>query len=65
MEDYAKFDLRLDFSGRHYFIDCNNNPAFGPKETYCALSTILALYDIPFDQVLTRLINNTLQNIAA
>ncbi len=60
MEDYAKFDLRLDASGRHYFIDANTNPALGPLETTCAISSVLNLYDISFEEILTRLINNTL-----
>jgi D-alanine-D-alanine ligase len=58
MEDYAKFDLRLDLSGRHYFIDANANPALGPKN--CAISSILDLYDISFEELLRRLIQNTL-----
>ena len=29
MADYARFDLRVDESGRHYIIDCNANPAMG------------------------------------
>ena len=62
MEDYAKFDLRLDASGRHYFIDANTNPALGPLETTCAISSVLNLYDIPFEEILTRLINNTLSS---
>jgi D-alanine-D-alanine ligase len=58
MEDYAKFDLRLDNAGRHYFIDCNSNPAIGPYD--CAISSILNLYDISFQEVLGRIIKNTL-----
>ena len=58
MEDYGKFDLRLDLSGRHYFIDANTNPALGPH--FCAISSILNLYDIPFEEILHRLIQNTL-----
>jgi D-alanine-D-alanine ligase len=58
MEDYAKFDLRLDLSGRHYFIDANANPALGPEN--CAISSILDLYDISFEEILRRLIQNTL-----
>ena len=58
MEDYGKFDLRLDLSGRHYFIDANANPALGPEN--CAISSILNLYDIPFEELLRRLIQNTL-----
>lgn len=60
MEDYAKFDFRLDSAGRHYFIDCNNNPALGPKSAFCAIGSILELYDVNFEDILVRLIRNTL-----
>ncbi|MBI5356592.1 hypothetical protein HZB78_03180 [Candidatus Collierbacteria bacterium] len=60
MEDYAKLDIRLDSSGRYYFIDPNANPAFGPKESFCALGTIMDLYGIDFNQILRRLAINTL-----
>lgn len=62
MDDYAKFDLRLDESGRYYFIDCNANPAFGPKELNIALGTIMDLFGVPFDEVLKRLMENTLRD---
>ena len=58
MDDYAKFDLRQDESGRYYFIDCNANPAFGPLETNCAVSLILKLYGINFDEIIRRLVIN-------
>lgn len=60
MEDYAKLDIRMDSSGRYYFIDPNANPAFGPKESFCALGTIMDLYGIDFNQILRRLAINTL-----
>lgn len=63
MDDYAKFDLRVDASDRHYFIDCNANPALGPKD--CAISNILKLYDISFEEILKRIIKNTLNGQAA
>lgn len=59
MDDYGKFDIRLDSSGRYYFIDSNSNPAFGPKECGCAISYILDLYEISFTDILKRLIINT------
>jgi len=62
MADYAKFDIRLDSSGRYYFIDSNSNPAFGPKELDCALASILGLYDISFTQILKRLLLNTIRD---
>jgi len=62
MAGYAKFDIRLDQSGRYYFIDTNCNPAFGPKELDVAMSVILDLYGISFHDILKRLILNTVQN---
>jgi D-alanine-D-alanine ligase len=59
MADYAKFDVRLDQSGRYYFIDTNCNPALGPKEQDVALSVILDLYGITFYEILKQLILNT------
>ncbi|MCA9368723.1 MAG: hypothetical protein H6773_00680 [Pseudomonadales bacterium] len=59
MEDYAKFDIRLDASGRHYIIDCNTNPTLGPKNT-AAIGTITQLYGITFEELLTRLISSQL-----
>lgn len=62
MNDYAKFDIRLDSSGRYYFIDSNSNPAFGPKESDCALANILDLYGISFTEILKRLLLNTVRD---
>jgi len=62
MYDYGKFDIRLDQSGRSYFIDTNCNPAFGPKELDVALSVILDLYGISFYEILKRLILNTVRD---
>lgn len=62
MADYSKFDVRLDSSGRYYFIDSNSNPAFGPKELDCALASILDLYGISFTEILKRLLLNTIRD---
>ncbi len=62
MADYGKFDIRLDSSGRYYFVDANSNPAFGPKELDCAIANILDLYDISFLEILKRLLLNTLRD---
>jgi D-alanine-D-alanine ligase len=61
MTDYGKFDVRVDASGRYYFIDSNTNPAFGPKETLCAISLVLDIYGITFNEILRRLIINTIK----
>lgn len=62
MYDYAKFDVRIDQSGRYFFIDTNCNPAFGPKELDVAITSILDLYGISFSETLKRLIINTLRD---
>jgi len=59
MADYGKIDIRLDASGKYYFIDCNTNPAFGPKELDCAIANIFSLYDINFFDILKRLLTKT------
>lgn len=62
MYDYGKFDIRLDQSGRYFFIDSNCNPAFGPKELDVALSVILDMYGISFYAILKRLLLNTVRD---
>ncbi len=64
MADYGKFDIRVDNSGRYYFIDCNSNPAFGPKECGCAISYILDLYEISFSEIIKRLVINTVKDVS-
>ena len=62
MYDYGKFDIRIDQSGRYFFIDTNTNPAFGPKECEVAISAILDLYGITFPEILKRLMLNTVRD---
>ncbi|HLA97911.1 MAG TPA: hypothetical protein VJL34_05620 [Anaerolineales bacterium] len=62
MYDYGKFDVRLDQSGRYFFIDSNCNPAFGPKELDMALAVILDMYGISFYEILKRLLLNTVRD---
>lgn len=60
MKDYGKFDVRMDEAGRFYFIDSNCNPAMGPKELDMALAVILDMNGVSFQDILKRLIENTL-----
>ena len=62
MLDYGKFDVRVDSSGRYFFIDANSNPAFGPLEIETAMSYILNLHGIDFPEILRRLILNTMRS---
>jgi D-alanine-D-alanine ligase len=61
MAGYAKFDIRLDQSGRYFFIDTNCNPALGPKEQDVALSVILDIYGVTFYEILERLIASSVR----
>jgi D-alanine-D-alanine ligase len=61
MSGYAKFDIRLDQSGRYFFIDTNCNPALGPKEQDVALSVIMDLYGISFHEIMERLVTSTVR----
>ncbi len=61
MADYGKFDVRMDQSGRYFFVDANANPAFGPKESFTAMGLIISeIYGVPFVDIIKRLVNNTL-----
>lgn len=63
MSDYARIDIRIDASGRFYFIDPNCNPFFGPiKETHSTYSIILDMYGIDFTETLKRIFINTLKD---
>jgi D-alanine-D-alanine ligase len=61
MAGYAKFDVRLDQSGRYFFIDTNCNPAMGPKEADVAISLILDLYGVTFYEILRWLIGSAMR----
>ena len=61
MADYGKFDIRLDDSGRYFFLDCNTNPYFGPIEMGADISYVLKLYNVNFLQILKRIILNTMK----
>lgn len=64
MLDYGKFDVRMDQSGRYFFIDANSNPAFGPLELETAMSYIMDLHGVNFMEILRRLILNTMRSPA-
>jgi D-alanine-D-alanine ligase len=64
MVDYGKFDIKVDNSGRYFFIDSNPNPFLGPKEVDAPMANILELHGISFLEILKRLIINTLRDAA-
>ena len=51
-------------SEAYYFIDTNCNPALGPKEQDVALSVILDLYGVGFDEILKTIVLNTARESA-
>lgn len=63
MYDYARFDIRIDSSGRYFFLDANPNPFLGPKETGGSLSSILDLYGVEYEEIMQRLLINTVRDM--
>lgn len=65
MTDYGKFDIRIDNSGRYFFIDSNSNPLIAPidpKESESPLNLVLDLYGISFVEFLKRILLNTVRD---
>ncbi len=62
MSDYGKFDVRVDSSGRYFFLDSNSNPSFGPKEISTPMAYVLELYGVSFVDILKRLLMNTIRD---
>lgn len=62
MYDYARFDIRIDQSGRYFFLDSNANPFLGTKEMDSSMGIIFDLYDIPFEETIKRLLVNTVRD---
>jgi D-alanine-D-alanine ligase len=61
MDDYGKFDIRLDRQGKYYFIDSNPNCYFAPPKLYCDLTMTLKLYGVSFRTLLKKLLINTMR----
>ena len=61
MEDYGKFDIRLDKTGNYYFIDANANCYLAPPEMECELSRTLKDNGVGFAQALKQLMENTMR----
>jgi len=59
MFDYGKFDIKIDSSGRYFFIDANPNTFLGPGGS---MREILDLYGISFEETLKRLLINTVRD---
>lgn len=62
MADYGKFDVRIDNSGRYFFIDSNPNPFLGPKEADAPIAYILEMFGVNFQEILKRLLVNTIRD---
>lgn len=60
--DYARFDIKIDDSGRYFFLDCNANPFFGPPELEGSMALILDINGITFEDTLKRLMVNTVRD---
>lgn len=62
MFDYGRFDIRIDSSGRYFFLDSNPNPFLGPKETDSSMGIILDMYGVDFEETIKRLLINTIRD---
>lgn len=61
MSDYGRFDIRIDYSGRYFFLDANTNPQLGPYNHDSPVGKVLKLYGIPFSGILKRILLNTVK----
>lgn len=61
MDDYGKFDIRLDRHGKYYFIDSNPNCYFAPPSMFSEISMTMKMYGVPFKLLLKRLLQNTMR----
>ncbi|MBP9818043.1 hypothetical protein KBC75_04865 [Candidatus Shapirobacteria bacterium] len=62
MDDYGKFDIRMDTLGNYYFIDANANCHFGSDPDICEMTDVLKKYGMPFTTLLKRLLQNTMRD---
>ncbi len=62
MYDYGRFDVRVDSSGRYFFLDANSNPFIGPKEVDSTVGIVLDMYGVSFEETLRRLLINTVRD---
>jgi len=58
MRDYGRFEIIFDKRNRHFFIDVNTNPAFGPWEAGEAFGYLLHINKISFTRVAQSIIEN-------
>jgi hypothetical protein len=63
MDDYGKFDIRMDRMGNYYIIDANANCYFAPPESKDdpEITMTMKMYGVPFKVLLKRLIQNTMR----
>jgi len=61
MSDYGRFDVRIDPSGRYFFLDANTNPQLGPHNHDSPVGMVLHLYGVPFSETLRRILLNTMK----
>jgi len=59
MSDYGRFDIRIDSSGRYFFLDANTNPQLGPYNHDSPVGIVLNMYGVNFSEILRRILLNT------
>lgn len=61
MDDYGKFDIRMDKYGNYFFIDSNPNCYFAPPHMFSEITMTMKMYGVPFRVLLKRLLQNTMR----
>jgi len=61
MDDYGKFDIRMDRMGKYFFIDANANCYMAPDYKECDFTRALKMHGVSFTRFLKRLMQNTMR----
>ncbi len=61
MDDYGKFDIRMDRDGNYFFIDANANCYFSTSHADCEMVGTMIKYGVPFRTLLKRMLQNTMR----
>lgn len=60
MDDYGKFDVRMDRKGKYYLIDANCNCHFAPPDR-SEFAMTMKMHGVPFRILLKKLLQNTMR----
>lgn len=61
MDDYSKFDVRMNSEGKYFVVDANCNSDFSPPEGTSGIAQALVTYKISFAVVLKKMLQSTMR----